>query len=57
MVNVLRPRTVICSYCKAGPDAGAARTLAAREGCLTVTWHARTCPHYLADRILAGKEA
>ncbi|MBT2451435.1 hypothetical protein J7F03_31105 [Streptomyces sp. ISL-43] len=57
-MNALRPpRTVLCSYCKAAPSADAARTLAAREGSWTVTWHARTCPHYIADRILTGKES
>ncbi|MGR8010885.1 hypothetical protein [Streptomyces hypolithicus] len=56
-MDVLRPQTVTCSYCKARPARKAARTLATHEGRLTVTWHARTCPHYLADRILAGKES
>ncbi|MFD9722335.1 hypothetical protein [Streptomyces sp. NPDC059072] len=56
-MSVPPPRIIVCSNCQARPGAGAVPTLAAHKGQLTVTWHATTCPHHLADRILAGKEA
>jgi hypothetical protein len=52
----LRLPTLLCTYCEAGPDNGQTRTVAASAGSLTVTWHLLSCPHYAADRILAGKE-
>lgn len=33
------------------------RSLAVWGGRLTVTWHDRTCPHYLADRVLVSRES
>ncbi|MFJ3925312.1 hypothetical protein [Streptomyces sp. NPDC090022] len=53
MFDPLRPQTVPCAYCKAGPVDGAVRTLCAAEGVLSVTWHTDACPHLAADRILA----
>lgn len=53
----LRAETVVCPYCAADPADGQARTIAVGAGCrLTVTWHVQSCPHYAADRVLAGKE-
>ncbi|MFF7183504.1 hypothetical protein [Streptomyces sp. NPDC008121] len=43
-------------YCSAGPADGQVRTLAAAGDRLTVTWHRLACPHYAADRVLAGEE-
>ncbi|MEU6213938.1 hypothetical protein ACN6AT_32665 [Streptomyces sp. JL4002] len=56
MFDPLRPKTVLCPFCKATAADGAGRTLRAGSGFLSVTWHARNCPHYAADRILAEKE-
>lgn len=57
MTAELRAETVACPYCAAGPADGQARTIAVAAGCrLTVTWHVLSCPHYAADRVLAGKE-
>ncbi|WP_412079722.1 hypothetical protein ACLF6K_40310 (plasmid) [Streptomyces xanthophaeus] len=53
MLEVDRPRVLLCPYCKATAHDGAARTLSAAGGVLSVTWHARTCPHLAADLILA----
>lgn len=36
---------------------GDARTLAMSDRGWTVTWNDRSCPHYRADRVLAGFEA
>ncbi|MET9887456.1 hypothetical protein ABZZ20_30820 [Streptomyces sp. NPDC006430] len=55
MVEFPKPRALVCPYCKAGPTDGTVRTLSAEAGCLTVTWHTPSCPHYAADRILADK--
>ncbi|MFI5618033.1 hypothetical protein [Streptomyces sp. NPDC051567] len=57
MSEELKRETLLCPYCKAGPFDGEARTVSARAECLTVTWHRSSCPHYAADRILAGYEA
>lgn len=54
MLEVPRPKLVVCTYCKATDKDGTARTLSAAAGRLTVTWHTRVCPHYAADLILAG---
>ncbi|MFD3698835.1 hypothetical protein ACFWUZ_22260 [Streptomyces sp. NPDC058646] len=54
MLEVDRPRVLVCPYCKATDQDGAARTLSAVGGVLSVTWHARTCPHLAADLILAA---
>ncbi|MBT2408524.1 MULTISPECIES: hypothetical protein [unclassified Streptomyces] len=56
MFDALRPKTVVCSYCQARPADGDARTLYCHEGRLTVTWHTDGCPHYTADRVLAGMD-
>lgn len=56
MSDVPRPKAVLCSLCRATASDGAARTLTVGEGALLVTWHAAGCPHYAADRILAGHE-
>lgn len=55
MLEFPKPQPLVCTYCQAGPTDGAARTLSAEAGKLTVTWHTATCPHYAADRILADK--
>ncbi|MEJ8642073.1 hypothetical protein WKI68_12485 [Streptomyces sp. MS1.HAVA.3] len=47
---------LLCPYCSVGPSDGQARTLAAAGDRLTVTWHLLSCPHYAADRVLAGEE-
>lgn len=52
----LRLHTLLCPYRSAGPADGQVRTLAAAGNRLTVTWHRLTCPHYAADRVLAGEE-
>ncbi|MFI6002254.1 hypothetical protein ACIA98_17905 [Streptomyces sp. NPDC051366] len=52
----LKFETVVCPHCAVGPAAGQARTVAADRRRVTVTWHAPSCPHYAADRLLAGKE-
>ncbi|MBW5482408.1 hypothetical protein [Streptomyces bambusae] len=57
MFDVLRPTTVTCSYCKAGPADGGVRTVCIGERSLSVTWHTADCPHLAADRILAERES
>ncbi|MCX5013042.1 MULTISPECIES: hypothetical protein [unclassified Streptomyces] len=52
----LKFETVVCPHCAACPATGQARTIAADRRWVTVTWHVPTCPHYAADRVLAGKE-
>ncbi len=51
-----RMQNLRCPYCTVGPSDGQARTLAAAGDRLTVTWHLLSCPHYAADRVLAGEE-
>ncbi|MFE9634080.1 hypothetical protein [Streptomyces sp. NPDC006463] len=57
MLDFLRPKNVICTYCQATDKEGVARTLSAVAGSLTVTWHTAACPHYAADLILAAGAA
>ncbi|MFJ5546381.1 hypothetical protein [Streptomyces sp. NPDC093225] len=45
-----------CRACGANEDTGEARTVVVVEGGLSVTWHLLACPHYRADRVLAGRE-
>ncbi|MGE7386445.1 hypothetical protein ACQKM2_13315 [Streptomyces sp. NPDC004126] len=53
----LLPTTLCrCRLCKADEDSGEARTVVVVEGGLSVTWHLLDCPHYQADRVLAGRE-
>ncbi|MDX3539143.1 hypothetical protein PV721_33440 [Streptomyces sp. MB09-01] len=52
----LRTQTLLCPFCAAEPAADRPRTIAATGDRLTVTWHRLACPHYAADRILAGEE-
>lgn len=52
----LKTQTLACPSCAAGPADGHARTIAAAGNRLTVTWHRLPCPHYEADRVLAGEE-
>ncbi len=52
----LKFETVVCPHCAGRPAAGQARTIAADRRRVTVTWHLPSCPHYVADRVLAGKE-
>ncbi|MEU9005984.1 hypothetical protein [Streptomyces sp. NPDC048551] len=52
----LRTQTLVCPHCAAGPVGGQARTIATAGRRLTVTWHRLPCPHYTADRVLAGEE-
>ncbi|WP_405978193.1 hypothetical protein [Streptomyces sp. NBC_00158] len=52
----LRTQTLLCPHCAAGPADGQARTIAAAGDHLAVTWHRLSCPHYAADRVLAGEE-
>jgi hypothetical protein len=52
----LQTQTLLCGHCEAGQGNGQARTIAATAHGLTVTWHLLSCPHYAADRILAGQE-
>lgn len=52
----LKFETVGCPHCSACPATGQARTIAADRRRVTVTWHLPSCPHYAADRVLAGKE-
>jgi hypothetical protein len=54
LFEVDRPRVVVCPHCKATDQDGAARTLSAFGGVLSVTWHVRQCPHLAADLILAA---
>ncbi|WP_327250231.1 hypothetical protein [Streptomyces sp. NBC_01244] len=51
-----RTQSLLCPYCAAGPSDGQARTIAAAGETLTVTWHLLSCPHHVADRVLAGEE-
>lgn len=55
-VSEPRTQTLLCPYCAAGPSDGQARTIAAAGDRLTVTWHLLSCPHHVADRVLAGEE-
>ncbi|MGW6985653.1 hypothetical protein ACWGE1_40380 [Streptomyces sp. NPDC054932] len=52
----LKFETVVCPHCAACPAAEQARTVTADRCRVTVTWHLPSCPHYAADRVLAGKE-
>ncbi|MFF5446491.1 hypothetical protein [Streptomyces sp. NPDC012888] len=53
----LLPTTVHrCRECRADEDSGEARTVTVAEGRLSVTWHLASCPHYRADRVLAGRD-
>ncbi len=56
MLDFLRPKTVVCPYCRATDKEGVARTLSAVADSLSVTWHTAACPHYAADLILADGE-
>ncbi|MEU9086660.1 hypothetical protein [Streptomyces sp. NPDC048357] len=56
MTAELKFETVVCPHCAACPATGQARTIAADRRRVTVTWHLPSCPHYVADRVLAGKE-
>lgn len=48
-------RSVACGFCRATKADGAARTLCVVGGRLSVIWHAASCPHLAADRILAER--
>ncbi|MFG2949874.1 hypothetical protein [Streptomyces adustus] len=52
----LMSQTLMCAYSEAGPGDGQARTLTTVEDRLTVTWRLLSCPHYAADRVLAGRD-
>ncbi|MER5759335.1 hypothetical protein [Streptomyces sp. NPDC002082] len=57
MMVELKFETVVCPHCAAGPAARQARTVAADgRRRVTVTWHVASCPHYVADRLLAGQD-
>ncbi|MFE2165889.1 hypothetical protein ACFXB3_12595 [Streptomyces sp. NPDC059447] len=56
MFDLLRPTTLLCSFCHATAVDGTARTLCGEGGRLSVTWHRGDCPHLAADRILAADE-
>ncbi|MEU9254533.1 hypothetical protein AB0D66_22120 [Streptomyces sp. NPDC048270] len=52
----LRTQTLVYPSCIAGPAHGQDGTIAAAGDHLTVTWHRLSCPHYAADRDLAGEK-
>jgi hypothetical protein len=54
--ETLRTHTLVCPHCAAGPADGQTRTLALDGDRLSVTWHAVSCPHHAADRVLAEHE-
>lgn len=45
-----------CPVCEADEESGEARTVSVGATSLVVTWHLSRCPHYRADRILAGRD-
>ncbi|MCX5409673.1 hypothetical protein OHA37_38170 [Streptomyces sp. NBC_00335] len=55
MLNALADN-VLCGFCRATQEDGEARTARMVNGRLAVTWHAASCPHLAADRILAERE-
>ncbi|MEU9944556.1 hypothetical protein [Streptomyces lavendulae] len=56
MMGLLPTTLCGCRVCEADEDSGEARTVVVVEGGLSVTWHLLDCPHYQADRVLAGRE-